>query len=346
MKKICVIGHFGFGKNLLNGQTIKTKTITIELEHQFGTNQVYKIDTHGGVKALPKIIIQLFRAFLTCRNILLFPAHNGVKLFIPLCNILNKVFHRNLHYIVIGGWLVTFLKNRNKLRECVNRFAGVYVETSTMLKELNQIGLTNIYLLKNFKEIEALAKSELRYQYSNPYKLCTFSRVMKEKGIEDIVKVIIDINSYYDEEVYKLDIYGQIDKEQCEWFEQLSKGFPPYISYKGSVQPERSVEVLRDYFMLVFPTKFYTEGIPGTIIDAYAAGLPVLSAKWESFSDVIDDGETGIGYEFGNINELQEHLIELHKNPEKINAMKSKCLEKSNEYIPGSAIQPLIDKLH
>ena len=27
MKKVCVIGHFGFGENLLNGQTIKTKIV-------------------------------------------------------------------------------------------------------------------------------------------------------------------------------------------------------------------------------------------------------------------------------------------------------------------------------
>ena len=31
MKKVCVIGHFGFGENLLNGQTIKTKIVTKEL---------------------------------------------------------------------------------------------------------------------------------------------------------------------------------------------------------------------------------------------------------------------------------------------------------------------------
>jgi hypothetical protein len=57
--------------------------------------------------------------------------------------------------------------------------------------------------------------------------------------------------------------------------------------------------VLKDYFALLFPTHFYTEGIPGTVIDAYAAGIPVISAKWESYSDVIDEGVTGIGYKDG-----------------------------------------------
>lgn len=47
MKKVCVIGHFGFGENLLNGQTIKTKIVTKELDKQFGADQVVKIETHG-----------------------------------------------------------------------------------------------------------------------------------------------------------------------------------------------------------------------------------------------------------------------------------------------------------
>ena len=48
MKKVCVIGHFGFNKNLLNGQTVKTKIIAKELSSSLGEDQVLKIDTHGG----------------------------------------------------------------------------------------------------------------------------------------------------------------------------------------------------------------------------------------------------------------------------------------------------------
>ena len=45
MKRISVIWHFGFGLNLLNGQTIKTKIITEELERIFGNESVKRYDT-------------------------------------------------------------------------------------------------------------------------------------------------------------------------------------------------------------------------------------------------------------------------------------------------------------
>ena len=70
MKKVCVIGHFGFGKELLNGQTIKTKTVTIELEKQLGKDQVVKIDTHGGARVFLGIICKMLKAFCYCENIL------------------------------------------------------------------------------------------------------------------------------------------------------------------------------------------------------------------------------------------------------------------------------------
>ncbi|MBQ1273270.1 MAG: hypothetical protein IIY10_00685, partial [Aeriscardovia sp.] len=52
--KVSIFGHFGEGKNLLNGQTVKTKIVTEELENQLGQENILKIDTHGGIKTLLK----------------------------------------------------------------------------------------------------------------------------------------------------------------------------------------------------------------------------------------------------------------------------------------------------
>ena len=54
MKKVSVIGHFAVGHQYLNGQTIKTKIVTGELERVLGSDQVGIVDTHGGPKTLLK----------------------------------------------------------------------------------------------------------------------------------------------------------------------------------------------------------------------------------------------------------------------------------------------------
>ena len=343
--KVCVIGHFGFGKEMLNGQTIKTKIVTAELEKQLGTEQIVKVDTHGGMRALPRVMTQTFNAFCHCENIVIFPAHNVLRIFAPICTVFNSFFHRKLHYVVIGGWLPEFIQSRKKLAAELRTFDGIYVETSTMKKALENDGFYNIIIMPNFKDIRVLTKDELVYPIGEPYKLCTFSRVMKEKGIGDAVEAVKSINRKLGRTAFELDIYGQIDEGQVEWFDELKASFPEYIRYKGLVPFDESVEVLKDYFALLFPTRFFTEGIPGTIIDAYAAGVPVISAKWESFADVVDDGVTGFGYQFGNRIELEYLLLRIQKKPELIIQKKINCISKAACYLPQSAVKPLLETL-
>ena len=107
----------------------------------------------------------------------------------------------------------------------------------------------------------------------------------------------------------------------------------------------QSVEVLKNYFALLFPTRFYTEGIPGTIIDAYSAGVPVISSMWESFSDMIEVDVTGFGYIFGDLDGPKKILLDIVSMPEIINNIKKSCIRRAVEYTPQSVIARLVDKL-
>ena len=97
--------------------------------------------------------------------------------------------------------------------------------------------------------------------------------------------------------------------------------------------------------MQLFPTKYKTEGVPGSIIDSYFAGLPVLASKWESYNDVIDEGKTGIGFEFGNYEDFVAKLKWSIENSGAINKMKFECVRKAKEYTPESVISEFIKQL-
>ncbi|MBQ8015147.1 MAG: glycosyltransferase [Clostridia bacterium] len=342
--KISVLGHFGEGENLLNGQTVKTKIITEELQRRFGNENVLKIDTHGGWKTLLKAPFQVFSALKNSKNVLILPAQNGLRVYAPLLFLLRKLFKgRKLHYVVIGGWLPKFLPERKLLAKSLKHFDGIYAETNTMKAVLSEQGFSNVYVMPNCKKLNILSESDLIYPEGLPLRLCTFSRVMKEKGIETAASVIKKTNEKLGYTAFSLDIYGQIDAEQTQWFEKLKNTFPQYIRYLGCVDSDKSVEVLKNYFALLFPTRFYTEGIPGTIIDAYSAGIPVISAKWESYSDVVDDGSTGIGYEFGNEKSFEKILLDAAKNPQLVLDMKRNCINKAKNYIPETATRIMVE---
>ncbi len=338
-----IVGHFAEQAYFTDGQTVKTKNLHRALVEHMGAEQIDTVDTYGFKKHIFSFFLKCFSAIKNSENVIILPAHNGVRVLLPFFALLNLLFHRKLHYAVIGGWLPEFLDAHKWLKAFAKRFDGIYVETTAMKNGLEQRGLTNAVVMPNFKFITPLTEEELVYPTGEPYKLCTFSRVMKEKGIADAVEAVKQVNESFGRTVYTLDIYGQVDENQTEWFENLQKQFPEYIRYQGVIPSEESVQTLKDYFALLFPTHFYTEGIPGTIIDAYAAGVPVISALWANHTDIFTDGITGYGYPFEDFDEFVILLKKAHNDPEWIR-IKTNVLQIAEIYKPERAIQILLKK--
>ena len=338
MKKVCVIGHFGFGFDCANGQTIKTKTVTKIFEDAFGTDQVDKIDTYGGVKTLLKLPFLICKELRRTKNVVILPAHNGVRVVSPILIILNKFYGRKLHYSVIGGWLPEFVKHKPLLKRCLKKFDNIFVETRSMKTALDSQGFTNVSVVPNCKELKILKPEDLVYSVAEPLKLCTFSRVCKNKGIEEAVNAVREVNEVLGRTVYCLDIYGPVEKVEENWFNNLRNSFPLYVKYRGVVPYGESVGVLKKYYALLFPTEFYTEGVPGTIIDAYAAGLPVIASKWESWKDVIDSDKVGIVYDFNNHDELKKMLFAIAAEPGRLDKMRRECLTKAQDFTVQRAL--------
>lgn len=345
MKTVCVIGHFAFGCSLLNGQTIKTKIVADEIEKKVGKGEIVRIDTHGGLLKLLKLPFYLLFSIVFFRNIVILPAQNGVRLIVPFLVIFNLFLRKKLHYAVVGGWMPLLIKDKPFLQFCLKKFRGIYVETTVMKNALEKLNFSNIAVLRNCKSLNILSEGELKQNVEKPIKFCIFSRIMKQKGIEDAVYAVDKANEKYGNNTCCLDIYGQIDNQEISWFESLERNFSKSICYRGVVPFDKSVDVLKEYDALFFPTLFYTEGVPGTIIDAYAAGLPVISSRWESFADVVDDGVTGFGYEFGSRDALYGLVCDLIKNPNLIVEKKKNCIVKAVDYLPGNAMNPLICSL-
>lgn len=346
MKKVGICGVYGEGPEFLGGQPVKVRMITEELIGIFGKDEIQLVNTYKWSKNPIRILNDSFKMFKNCENILMMPAHNGIKVFTPLFTLFNIFFNRKIHYIVIGGWLPRYLNKYLVLKKLISRFQGVYVETNSMKRDLNLLGMNNIYIMNNFKKLLPIDINKLELNFTEPYKLCIFSRVVSEKGIEDAFNTVININNIFKREVYSLDIYGFIDENYKNRFNEIIKEAPPYIKYCGVVDADRTVKVLRDYFLHIFPTRFKTEGVPGSIIDSYYAGLPVLASRWNSFSDVIEEGKTGIGFEILNPEDLKIKLIDIANNPEIIIQMKKNCIKKSIKYSPEYVIKRFLKHLY
>ncbi len=345
LKKVCVLGHFGKGQNLLNGQTVKTKIVTEELQRQFGEDEILNVDTCGGWKTIFKSPFQVFYAFKNAKNVIVFPAHNGLRVYAPLLSLQKRFFKkRKIHYVVIGGWLPDFLKNRKLLEKSLKNFDGIYVETNTMKKALGKQGFTNVVVMPNCKNLNVLSEEQLVFSKEAPYRLCTFSRVSKEKGIEDAVNVVTAVNEALGYTACTLDIYGQIDSNQTEWFENLKSSFPDFVKYGGLVEFDKSTDVLKNYFALLFPTYYEGEGFAGTLIDAFSAGVPVIASDWKYNAEIVNSN-VGYAYPTKDNDKLKQLLCDVVTNTDLIIDKKKACIIEAKKYSIEEAVNKLIENL-
>lgn len=344
MNKVSVIGHFGFGLNLLNGQTIKTKIITNELEGIFGKTEVKRYDTHGGLAFVLRMPFVIFKMLFGSKNIVIMPGDKGLFMTMPFIMLYNLIFRRKIFYVVIGGWLPNFVRKWPHLISMLIHIEGIFVETQVLKSQLESLGLENTFIMPNCKRIDISFSSVARHTIGN-IPLCMFSRVMKEKGIEDAIEAVKKANGIIGKDIFSLDIYGQVWKGQEDWFLSVMENQPDYIQYKGCVDYDSSVKTLENYFALLFPTYYRGECFAGTIIDAFAAGLPIIASDWHDNPNLIDEGRTGKIFPTRDIESLVGILMDIHRNPTNLDSMRKNCIEEAKLYQPDKVVQILTSRM-
>lgn len=345
MNKISVIGHFGFGLNLLNGQTIKTKIVTEELERIFGKECVSRYDTHGGLAFVLRMPFVIYLMLSSSKNIIIMPGDKGLLMIMPIIAFFNLFFRRRVFYVVIGGWLPSFLHKWHFISFLLKRIDGIFVETKSLKLIMEQFGYDNIKLMPNCKRLSALENVPYCDDFRTHLSLCFFSRIMKEKGVEDAVRAVAMANEKIGYDAFSLDIYGEIWMGQEKWFENLMSENSSNIRYKGCVNYYDSVSTLKDYFALLFPTYYKGECFPGVLIDAFAAGLPVFASDWHDNSNIVIDGHTGLLFPVHSVKTLSEILIFSYNNQSMINGMRINCLAEAKKYTPEVVVDVLVSKL-
>ncbi|MFR8747243.1 glycosyltransferase family 4 protein [Gemmiger formicilis] len=252
--------------------------------------------------------------------------------------------NKDVYHYGIGGRLAREVEEKPKWKKYVSSFKGNWMESIELADQLQKLGVKNAIYLPNFKKLRLMKETELRKEYDEPYKFCTFSRVMKEKGIEDAIDAVREINDEYQREVVSLDIYGPAEEAYMVHLNELLSQNAT-CRYCGVIPANESVEALKDYYALLFPTHWKHEGIPGTIIDALSAGVPVIARRWQYCDEMLKDGYTGLIYDFEQPEQLKTKIIYAINHKSDMMVMKRNCLKKAESYSEEHVIKQIIKEM-
>lgn len=268
-------------------------------------------------------------------------------------NLYSKVFHHKLKtnhflYMVVGGWLSDFLPQKRKALAFCERIDGIYPETREMVDNLNNMGLSNAFYSPVFS-LQSQPTKEDKYVF-NPQKVdvCTFSRIDEEKGIFDAIEAVKKANSILEKNIFKLNIYGKINnptKEKIDYYLNKFKNNADCCNYYGPVDSEKLISTLNSNFLLLFPTFFWGEGFPATLLEGYCACLPVLASDWKYNKELVEIGKTGFLFKTRDVDELANLLICCLNNSEKIVNMRQNCLNYAKKFNPDYCMKNVCDKI-
>lgn len=155
-----------------------------------------------------------------------------------------------------------------------------------------KLGANKFTVKPNFYSLPTVVKKER----SNHF--LYVGRLTEEKGISLLLEVF-SLSSYQ----LKIAGDGPLRQEVQDYCRRYTN-----IEYLDIVKKEELPVLLADCTALIFPSIWY-EGMPLTIIEAFATGTPVIASKLGAMESMIDDNYNGLHFEAGNGNDLKQKLL-------------------------------------
>lgn len=342
MKTIGVIGNWG-DSNSIGGQITKTRELLKAISEKMGydstnlfgewedskkiTQNLFFINV-GQQRNMIKLLVEILKLMHQSDYVIVILASKGYFRLLPIISLMNKLYKKTIYEFVIGGVRYDFLNCRQIKYE--KKIKKIYVESTYMVKRYSELGLKNVEYMPNFKSFKKITENDIEKRIDSEIRICTFSRIDCYKGIDSAIDIVKNVLSS-DENIF-LDIIGPVDSNYQEDFENLISNVPNNIKYLGSINGSKAIEVLKKYDILLFPTKWKSEGFPGSFIDAMAAGLIILSSERINFKDIIHEDINGFLFSDNDIKAFVDKIIYLKNNVDILRSMQKNALCEVEKY--------------
>lgn len=181
----------------------------------------------------------------------------------------------------------------------------------------------------NNQEIDSSIRSELNIPEDIPV-VIHIGRLCKSKGQHLLLQAAANLDKLGQEAVYL--IVGKDLEQDGAYLQYLKKmacelGINKSVHFLGHRDHIPKLLALSD--LLVLPS--YTEGLPLVILEAMAAGLPVITTPVGGIPEVVIHQETGFLVPVEDIQALGNAILKLLQNPHIKNEMGNKGLEMVNK---------------
>lgn len=215
----------------------------------------------------------------------------------------NKCIHGSTMKSFIG-MLEAYFWNYNKVYKNIDRI----ICCSQFMKkklDLNPILAKKTIAMHNFIDRISWQKCEKKNY------VLYFGRYSQEKGIKTLIKVCSQLKNIN----FIFAGNGPLEKEINE-VENITN-----VGFKSGDELRRLIQEAK---FSIYPSEWY-ENCPFSVMESQLYGTPVLGANIGGIPELIDDNKTGLLFESGNIEDLENKIKYLWENENLLSKYSENC---------------------
>ena len=227
------------------------------------------------------------------------------SVFIYLAKIFGKKVVAHFHAGDVDNYYPFQSKIGQKfIRRAINLSDTVIAVSAESAKQLRNItNSPNISIVPNAIDTTVFNSSSPNRKNNEAVKLLFVGAIGKLKGERDLIEALAILREG-DKPNLKVSFLGYGAENLKTYCEEL--GVTDFIEFLGAVSLAERISFFQNADIFVLPT--YAEAMPISVIEAMAAGLPVISTSVGGIPELIEDGIDGLLFSPGDVNSLAEKI--------------------------------------
>jgi glycosyltransferase involved in cell wall biosynthesis len=231
--------------------------------------------------------------------------------------LISEMLSKKTFFHIHGGGFDEFYKNSNRfvkflIRKILNLPDIVIVLSSTGKRIFaNFISENKIAVLENFVDFSRYNKFKREANLSKDMITVLFIGGVgaREKGLYDVFKAMLTVIKRCKNIMFLFVACSSIEKlNGIREKEEITS----HTKFLGYLHGEEKIRVFSESDIFVLPS--YSEGLPITMLEAMAAGLPVIATSVGAIPEVIEEGKNGFLIEVGDYHGLAQKILILAKD--------------------------------
>jgi glycosyltransferase involved in cell wall biosynthesis len=241
------------------------------------------------------VVVTIHNYRLICASAILLRDNKICELCVhnifPWHGVIHKCYHHSAVQSAVVGSISGFHKLTGTWRKKVNKYItpSAFIRSKLLHSSL-KVSADKILVKRNFIEDPGVSAMENRNNY-----FLFVGRLTHEKGIDVLLRCFKDLPGI------ELIIAGG-GPEKDALVQQY--GHLENVQFRGLLAKPDIIALMKNCKALIFPSVWY-EGLPVTIVEAFATGTPVIASRLGAMEEMIQHKINGLLFEAGEPEKLK-----------------------------------------